>query len=115
MAVDSEPASSTAAPVPGNAEDPSKKGKANQGKKVCTCAPHVLDTNCRNSTQTPEKRPEVRFLEVSEIPGITISPRFQKYLNIKRIKTDHPNVSQEARPGKRIHSSFFYPVCSCLV
>src|ERR1700675_4896170 len=63
MAVDSGTASSTASSVPRNTEDSSKKGKAGQGKKVCSCIPHVLDTNCRDSTQTPEKRPEVRFQE----------------------------------------------------
>lgn len=83
------------------ADDPSKKGKAKEGKKVCSCAPHILVNNCRGPlSQVPEKRPEVRFIEVSDIPGITISSRFQKYLSAKRIKVDHPNgSSQDTRSG----------------
>jgi hypothetical protein len=91
----------------GNSEDLPRKGKFREGKKVCPCSPHSAVNNCHDtSSQVAEKRPEVRFLEVSEIPGIIISPRFQRYMSGKRIKTDHLNgPSQEVRSSKCLRSS----------
>jgi hypothetical protein len=110
MAIDVEPNLSAPLSGSGNGEDSPKKGKLREGKKVCSYTSHLLVTDCRGIfPQIPEKRPEVRFLEVSEIPGINISPRFQRYLTAKKIKTDHPNgLSQESRSGKQLTSSLLH-------
>ena len=46
-------------------------------------------------SQAPEPRPEVRFLEYSEIPGITINRRLLKFQKVassaKKAKIDHMN------------------------
>jgi hypothetical protein len=92
MAVDNDNAPSSAPVASGSTEDSSKKGKAKEIKKVSSCFLfHRVSNHQLLFFQTPEKRPEVRFIEVSEIPGITISPRFQKYLTIKKFKADHPS------------------------
>jgi len=75
-----------------NAEEPSNKVKTPSGKKVFVLCPVSLHRALSNSFfQTPEKRPEVRILEYSQVPGITISSRFQKFLSSKKAKTDHLN------------------------
>ena len=94
MIVDNESVTSATPINSGNGEESPKKGKFRDNKKVC---PHVGHhhsfTPCGSLSQVPEKRPEVRFLEVSEIPGITIGSRFQKVLSAKKQKTDHLNSS----------------------
>jgi hypothetical protein len=47
------------------------------------------------SFQAVEKRPEVRLLDYNSVPGITISPRFQKFF--KKTKLDHP--TGDTQPG----------------
>ena len=92
MTVDNDSAPSSAPVASGSTEDSSKKGKVKEVKKVSSCFSFLSSYDRQLQLfQTPEKRPEVRFIEVSEIPGITISPRFQKYLTIKKFKADHPS------------------------
>lgn len=90
-----------------NAEEASNKAKASSNKKVPL--QFQFSTLPRANTirfKTPEKRPEVRLLEYSQVPGITITPRFQKFLSSKKVKTDHLNSQvQQSRPCKSILSS----------
>jgi hypothetical protein len=106
MTVDNDTAPSSAPVTLGNSEESSKKGKAREIKKVSSYLFIILSLFVNFLLQTPEKRPEVRFLEVSAIPGITINPRFQKYLSIKKIKLDHLNGSSlETRSSEQTDPS----------
>lgn len=95
MAIDQEnnPSNGCAGPVPIEESSSSKKNKARETKKVghpFSCTPHspITPHHPENSSQVPEKRPEVRFIDFPEVPGIIIGPRFQKFL--KKMKVDHP-------------------------